>query len=347
MDNKNRVINDILVAMGRHIDDLTMSILQSVLNKVFSGIEIVACETLPSTEFDDNLFLFELFNTKKAPKLKPETAEHYRKAAQNLVAYTGKSLIRIMDIDVNAYLDEYESKNGNDPMKKNSKCTRNNERRFLSAFFTWLRKEHFIVFNPVENVDALKEDESEVIVIDEKEMEELRTQCKDTRERALIEVLRSSGARIGEIEPINLSWINWWNGSVRIQSEKHGPIRTIILDQCALYYVKKYVEDRKERGITSDALFVSCRSDGNRIGACRLREIFNEICIRTGNTRLIEKVTPHKFRSTFITNLNKKGCPFPTIQKLVGHKYGSSVTYRKYMSFTENQLMQAHEMYAS
>ena len=141
-----------------------------------------------------------------------------------------KPLDSIEESDISYYLSWYEKRNINVGGKKNQAVTVNNERRFLSAFFTWMRKEKLIGENPVEATDPLKAIKKPIDYFKPEEMTKMKDACKSFRERALIEVLRSTGARVGELVEITLDQIDWNTGDIMILDEKSDKYRPIFLD---------------------------------------------------------------------------------------------------------------------
>ena len=162
-------------------------------------------------------------------------------------------------------------------------------------------------------------------------MEELRDGCRTARERALIEVLRSTGARVGEITEINVTDVEWQTGDILIRGEKGGRYRTIYLDESARYYLQKYISERRDSG---EALFVGCRAPHNRMQSGGIRAILKTIAKRVG---MKCRVYPHKMRKTLGMNLKNSGIDIGTIQEVLGHA-SPAVTSRYYAESTPDTL---------
>lgn len=214
---------------------------------------------------------------------------------------------------------------------KNQASTCNNERRYLSAFFTWLRKEKFVTYNPVECVEPKRERRKPIDYFRPGQMEELREGCITLRDRALVEVLRSTGARVGEIVPINRDDIDWNTGDVTILGEKGGRYRVIYLDEVARYHLRKYVESRKD---DNEALFVWERAPHNRLNKTGIRASLKTIAGRVG---LKCRVYPHKMRKTLGMQLKNQGVDIGDIQEILGHS-NPNVTSRYYAESTPDTL---------
>lgn len=198
---KTSVINNIMLQMSEYIEKATLDILQRVLEEQFVFLNMEQITTLPaeidrSTE-EKNRYLIELFKIKKR-NLSPRTMEQYLRAVTSLITVIDKPLTDIDEVDIDYYLRWYEQRNVKNNKGKNQASTCNNERRFLSAFFTWLRKEKFVAGNPVEAIEPFRETRKPIDYFRPVQMEELREGCRTARERALIEVLRSTGEALAQ-----------------------------------------------------------------------------------------------------------------------------------------------------
>ena len=157
---KSQVINNIMLQMAMYIDKAAVDILQKVLEEQFVFLNVEQITTLPveisrSTE-EKNRYLAGLYQVKKR-NLAKETLEQYMRAIKSLAAVIDKPYTEMDELDIDYYLQCYEQRNVSRTGKKNQASTVNNERRYLSAFFTWLRKEKFTQGNPVELVEPMKE----------------------------------------------------------------------------------------------------------------------------------------------------------------------------------------------
>lgn len=335
---KARIINDIIVAMATHIDQMTLQILHQVLVKEFVNVNMEEITTLPVEYQNDtdqrNKYIIQLFIAKK--KIKDNTKATYLGAVKRLITLIDKPLDKIEESDISYYLSWYEKRNMNTGGKKNQAVTVNNERRFLSAFFTWLRKEKLIGDNPVEATDPLKTIRKPIDYFKPEEMAKMRDACKNLRERALIEVLRSTGARVGELVDITIDQIDWRTGDIMIQGEKNDRFEPIYLDDEARYYYRQYLDSRND---DSPFMFPRCRVPNNRITTSGIRSILKSIGIRA---KLKCRVYPHKLRKTLGMSLKNKGVDIGTIQEILRHS-DPSVTAIYYAQSTPNTLRSVRE----
>lgn len=333
MRTQKEILRDnILTAMKPYLDAVAMDMLnQAIVQQLFNVDVVEMGETLPATRENTNQYIMELFMAKKAPKLSPKTVEYYLRSIKNFIAFVGKSLLDVNDMDIEYYLQYYARKG-------NKTTTINNERRVISAFFTWMRRSHLVTENPVESIEKYAEVEKPIDHMEDWEMEALRDACKVKtvnrvtkieeyreclRDRALIEFLRSTAVRIGECASVNVQDINWETGDILIYGQKGRAYRTVCLDDVAKFHLKKYIESRTD---DNPALFVSGRGPHERMQRSGLRAAIKQI----GRRSILDRnVYPHLFRKTTASNMAKKGCPGELISLYLGHKNGN-VTNKHY-----------------
>lgn len=338
---KAEIINNVLVAMSLYImEQQTLTILQNVMQQELVMVNMEEITTLPAERKDDisqrNQYIIQLFLVKKRD-LARGTKENYLNAIRRLLTeISTKSLDQMDTTDIDWYLSRYEIRNVSSGGKKNQPSTYNNERRFLSAFFTWMRLEKLIADNPVESIPAKKVPIKPIDYYSPEESAKLRDASKNIRERALLEVLRSTGARIGEIAEITLDQIDMRTGDIWIQGEKSGRYRTIYLDDDARHYYGLYLDSRKD---DCPYMFPRSRKPYGKMTTCGFRAILKTIRKRAGLTC---RVYPHKSRKTLGMNLKNRGVDIGTIQEIMGHA-DPGVTARYYAQSTPRTLRSIRE----
>lgn len=331
---KEKIINEILMQMVSYINTETLRILETVIIKALYYVEVQKKETELSTEMDDNLFLLQVYemNVRK-DGLSDKTINIYLGAMRNMLCVTDKNIRHINSVDIKYYLDLYAGKG-------NNTRTVNNERRFLSAVFTWFRKHGIINVNPVEAVPVKKERKPPIDYLKGVEVERLRVACKQPRERALMEFLLSTGVRIGEVPQIKKQDIDWNTGEILIYAHKTSDYRTVFLNDVARVHIRKYLDSRTDN---SEALFSRVRAPYKAVQEDGLRLIIKEIGERAGLKR---RVYPHLFRKTMATTLRLKDCAIEDIQQMLGHK-DPSTTLGFYAAGNKEHLRQVHNKYMS
>lgn len=351
MQTQKEILRDnILMQMRQHLDTVTLDILNQVLVQAMFNIQIVAMETLPATLENSNEYIMELFRARKGPKLSKKTVNYYMESIQHLCDFCKKSLLRMESMDIENYLNFYHRKG-------NGAVAVNNERRNISAVYTWMRKSKLVTENPCENIEKYVEIEKPIDHLEDWEMEMLRDACKKKvvnkvtnieeyremlRDRAMLEFLRSTAVRVGECVSVNISDINWNTGGVLVYGEKGRAYRTVYLDDVAKYHVKKYIDSRKDR---NQALFVSVKGKHERMQTCGIRSAVATIGRRAG---IVRKVYPHLFRKTTATNMAKRGCQREMIAFYLEHKNGNTNTLNKHYAATSSeQIAQAFWQYGA
>lgn len=331
---KSEIVNNVLMSMSGRIGQVELQMLEKKLLEELVYVTVERMETLPAEvtiDIDErNRYIIELFLYKKK-KLSDGTRRGYLYAIKRLLVQIHKPLTDINEMDIYYYLNWYESRNKALSGKKNQASTVNNERRFLSAFFTWMRREHFIVDNPVDGTEPLKMLKKPIDYFTEEEMARLKDGCQSLRDRAIIEVFRSTGARVGEIVGITRDMIDWTTGDVLILSEKSGRYRTLYLDMEARYHLRKYLDSRKDGG---QELFTGEKAPYKGLSRCGIRYIMKLVAKNAGVT---SRVYPHKMRKTLGMELKNKGIDIGSIQEIMGHA-DSRVTSLYYAQSTPDTL---------
>lgn len=331
---KSTMRDSILVAMSQYLDVATLDILQSVIEEQFVKVNMEEITTLPAEVTrsidEQNKYIIQLFLVKKEA-LREETKYNYLNAIKKLLTKVDKALIDITDIDIAYYLRWYENRNINTTGKKNLNSTVNNERRYLSAFFSWMRQQKLIYDNPVESIEKKREDRKPIDFFEPADMEVLREGCQCKRDRAIIEVLRSTGLRVGEFCSVDISDVDFRTGDVWVRREKGGRHTPAYLDDVAMYYLKEYLDERTDG---APGLIVSRKAPYNKMSPAGIRSVLKKIAQRQGMT---VRVYPHKMRKTLGMTLKNKGYDIGVIQEVLGHN-SPATTSRYYAESTKDTL---------
>lgn len=335
------IINHVMVAMAQYIEQqAVMAVLEQVMQQELVRVNMEEITTLPAERMDGaaerNKYLIQLFIVKKRDLAKGTMTVYLSAVKRLIIEISGKALDQMDETDIDWYLSQYERRNVSSGGCKNVATTVNNERRFLSAFYTWMRKAKLIADNPVECIPAKKVALKPIDYFTPEEMARMRDACKNPRQRAIVEVLRSTGARVGEIVGITMEQVNLDTGDIWIQGEKGGRYRTIYLDDDARYYYKRYLATRKG---DSGYLIPSSHRPYNKISTEAMRSIMKGIGRRAG---IKCRVYPHKMRKTLGMNLKNHGVDIGTIQEVLGHA-SPAVTSQYYAQSTPRTLRGVRE----
>ncbi len=309
MNAKERVRNDILVGMGMHLEACTMQILDAIIIRAIQNVEMIETTTLPATLDDTNRYIMQLFDTKKAPRLSPKTVDFYKSTIDEFMALVNRPLNKITESDVEYYLQTKRSGNTN--------ASLNNLRRNLSAFFTWMRKEKIIGENPCDGIEPYTIVEKPIDHMEATDMEKLKKGCVYTRDRALIEFMRSTAMRRGEVPLVKVCDIDFRNGKLVIFGEKTQKYRTVFLDNVAMYYIQEYLKDRGVTESSKEPLFTHLRGDKTKVlDVDGVYVSIKDIARRAGMDR---SVYPHLFRKTTATNICRRGGSEDAAGEYLGH----------------------------
>lgn len=335
-----QVANNIMVAMSGYLEQQLLVILEHIIQKELVRVNMEEITTLPMERINEvgqrNQYIIQLFIIKKR-NIKNGTKEAYLMAIKRLITEIScKAMDRIDSTDIDWYLLQYERRNVSTSGKKNQPSTCNNERRFLSAFYTWMRKEKLIAENPVESIPAKRVPIKPIDYYTPEQTARIKDACRKPRERAIVEAFRSTGARVGEIAEITLDQVDLETGDILIQGEKGGKYRTIYLDDDARYYYKLYMNTR---GDDSPYMFPKSKAPHTKMNTGGFRSVFKTLGKRAGLTC---RVYPHKMRKTLGMVLKNRGVDIGTIQEIMGHA-SPAVTSQYYAQSTPRTLRSIRE----
>ena len=190
----------------------------------------------------------------------------------------------------------------------------------LRSFYNFLIIKNKISTNPFKLVSSPKKEIKLPNYMKYKEFEEMINTCDDSilgiRNRCLLEILLSTGARIGELIKIKLSDINISSKEIKVLG-KGNKERIVYINDHTVDALKKYLRDSRPLLLNnkrSDNLFIN--HIGGNLTTRGVREILDNIIKKSS---LNIKVTPHMFRHTFATMLLNEGCDLKSVQELLGH----------------------------
>lgn len=329
---KRDFLNNILVQMSGYMSQENLRILEQTIMDEMSGINMEGITTLPASYRNSvdgkNAYIIQLFINKK--NLDPDTKKQYLFSVKKLILQIRfKPLTEMDGTDIQYYMNCYSKRsNHGKPLEP---ASINNERRNLSAFFHWMMREGFIDRNPVDAVEPIREVWKPIDYYRMDDILDMRDACKNIRERAILETLRSTGARAGELIEITRDRVDLLTGDIPIISEKSGRWRTLYLDEEARHYLKKYMEARTDN---SPYLFPRARYPYGKMTTGGLRSIVKTIGKRAG---IAGRVYSHKFRKTLGMTLINKEQDIGVVQAVLGHA-NPEVTSRYYAQYTPKTL---------
>lgn len=305
---KTDVISNITKDMEDSLTDYQLNKLKESLIINFEGVEFIVKtdELKHQEELDENKNMIDSFiSSKQVEGCSERTIKYYKEIIEKFVNNFDKSIKQISTNDIRNYLSNY---------KDNSSCgstTIDNIRRVLSSFFSWLEDEDYIIKSPVRRIHKIKTAVVVKEVLTDENLEKLRDECENIRDLSLIELLISTGMRVGELVNLNINSLNFEDRSCIVLG-KGNKEREVYFDAKTKLHLKEYISKRND---SNEALFVSMKEPHQRLSISGI-----ELIIRTlGINSNINKVHPHKFRRTLATMAIDKGMPVEQVQKLLGH----------------------------
>ena len=323
---KELLIAEIEQQMLKVLDNSQRETLRKVLKYCFDGYEIHQSEGAQ----DETKDYVELFlSAKRIEGRSEKSLKYYKSTIDKMLDSLDKSVKHVTTDDLRKYLADYQEKH------KSSKVTIDNIRRILSSFFGWLEDEDYIIKSPVRRIHKVKTGKTVKDTYSDEELEKMRDSCTEIRDLAIIDMLASTGMRIGEMVLLNREDIDFEEREC-IVSGKGDKERIVYFDARTKMHLKEYLDSRTD---DNHALFVSLSSPYERmhIGGIevRLRKI--------GATLGIEKVHPHKFRRTLATMAIDKGMPIEQLQQLLGHQRID--TTLQYAMVKQSNVKNSHRKY--
>lgn len=326
---KQQLFNQIVQGMLPCLNNAQMAQLQRVLEKVFCNVEVTSNNNVEQ-DLQTNEKLIELFlSAKRVEGCSEKSLKYYKSTIETMLDALKKNVQEVVTDDLRMYLTDYQKN------KQSSRVTIDNIRRILSSFFAWLEDEDYILKSPVRRIHKVKAASTIKETYTDEVLEQMRDNCDNLRDLALIDMLASTGMRVGELVLLNREDINFTERECVVFG-KGDKERVVYFDARTKIHLQNYLDTRTD---SNNALFVSLRKPYGRlkIGGIevRLREL--------GHKLNIPKVHPHKFRRTLATVAIDKGMPIEQLQKLLGHQRID--TTLQYAMVKQSNVKQAHRKY--
>lgn len=321
--NMDEKLVSILNEMADYLNIAQMKKLQEVLLKNLSD------ETPQKEEISNNEYLKMFIDAKRIEGCSMRTLSYYQVTVEHLLSQITCPIRKITTDQIRCYLANYQKRNNC------SKVTVDNIRRNISSFFSWLEEEDYILKSPMRRIHKIKTKQAVKEIISDEIIERLRDNCKCLRDLAMIDLLYSTGIRVGELVGLNISDINFEERECVVYG-KGDKERRVYFDAKAKLHLQNYIESRVDN---NPALFVTLDAPYDRIKISGV-----EIRIRELGRKLdIEKIHPHKFRRIMATRAIDKGMPIEQVQKILGHSQID--TTMKYAIVNQNNVKTSHRRY--
>ena len=324
---KEQLIADVQQLMLPYLNNEQLCKLQTAMEYCLRGMEITMTDQPQEQEQLEAITAF--IAAKRIEGCSEKTLSYYRKTIETMTTTIGKTPQRITTEDIRQYLTTYQLQ------RHSSKVTIDNIRRILATFYSWLEDEDYIVKSPVRRIHKVKTVKVIKETYTDEALEQMRDNCDSLRDLAIIDLLASSGMRVGEMVALNCDDINF-NERECVVFGKGNKERLVYFDARTKIHLQNYIDSRID---DNPALFVALHAPYNRlqIGGVetRLRQL--------GKSLSIPKVHPHKFRRTLATSAIDKGMPIEQVQQLLGHQKIDTTMH--YAMVKQQNVKLAHRKY--
>lgn len=326
---KQRLINSILREMLPVLSNAQGVQLKAVLENTLMEVEITYLDCNKESHANDQSLIELFLSAKRVEGCSEKSLKYYLRTIQAMSNNINKKIQDIDTNDLRDYLTRYQETNSV------SRITIDNIRRILSSFFSWLEDEDYILKSPVRRIHKVKSALTVKDTYSDEALEIMRDSCKNIRNLAIIDMLASTGMRVGEMVLLNREDVNFAERECVVFG-KGDKERIVYFDARTKIHLQNYFDSRKDN---NKALFVSLKAPYERIHIGGI-----EVMLRTLGRKLnIAKVHPHKFRRTLATMAIDKGMPIEQLQKLLGHQRID--TTLQYAMVKQSNVKQAHRKY--
>lgn len=319
---EEKLVN-ILNEMAEYLSVPQMKKLQEVLLDNLS-------DTSAQKENIENSEYLKLFlDAKRIEGCSERTLQYYKVTVEQMLKRISTPIRKVTTDEIRTYLVEYQQRGGC------SKVTIDNIRRNISSFFSWLEEEDYILKSPMRRIHKIKTKTVVKEVISDENMEKMRDACDEMRDLAIIDLLYSTGIRVGELVRLNIEDVNMEQRECVVFG-KGDKERRVYFDAKAKIHLMEYLASRTDN---NPALFVSLDGRHKRLEISgveiRLRQL--------GRKLSLDRIHPHKFRRTMATRAIDKGMPIEQVQKILGHSQID--TTMQYAIVNQNNVKNSHQRY--
>ena len=329
---KEKLILEISNAMTDILSVEQLAKLNGVLLKTISKYTVSMGEQqAPSLATSNDTLLQAFLSAKQVEGCSQPTIRYYRNTIKQLADNMPMRFTDYTTEDIRAYLAVFQQKHNA------TKVTVDNVRRIFSSFFSWLEEEDFILKNPVRRIHKVKTGTQVREVLSDESLESIRDTCNHPRDLAMIDLLASTGMRVGELVKLNREDINFTERECVVFG-KGNKQRIVYFNARTKIHLQQYLNERSDQ---NEALFVSLNNPQKRLQISgvevRLRKI--------GREANVPRVHPHKFRRTLATMAIDKGMPVEQVQKLLGHVKIDTTMH--YAMVSQNNVKLSHRRFIS
>ena len=322
---KKELINTIEQGMLGILNNEQLAKLHEVLEFSFA----MFAENYEETQYSNDELLKLFLSAKQVEGCSERSLKYYRTTLSKMNEKINKSVRQIETNDIRTYISNYENETSA------GKVTLDNIRRIISSFFAWLEDENYIIKSPARRIHKIRVGKTVKDVYSDEELERMRDNCNNSRDLAIIDILSSTGIRVGELVNLNISDIDLEKRECIVLG-KGNKQRKVYFDARTKIHLNDYITGRYDE---CEALFVSLNKPHNRLSIRGIEVILQNI----GSNLKLTKVHPHKFRRTLATKAIDKGMPIEQVQVLLGHSQID--TTLRYAMVNQNNVKASHHKY--
>ena len=327
---RDELISEVVQRMLPYLDNKQLVNLQNNLNQVLQRYDVELIDG-GNSENDNQELVEKFISAKRVEGCSEKTLKYYLATIEAMNSSLEKDVRIIQTEDLRKYLTDYQMQNGS------SKVTIDNIRRILSSFFAWLEDEDYIIKSPVRRIHKVKTVSNIKETYTDEELELMRDNCEELRDLAIVDMLASTGMRVGEMVLLNRDDLNF-NERECIVLGKGSKERIVYFDARTKLHLQEYLKSRVDE---NPALFVTLRAPYKRIQIGGIEHRLREL----GKILKISRVHPHKFRRTLATMAIDKGMPIEQLQRLLGHQRID--TTLQYAMVKQSNVKIAHKKFLS
>lgn len=327
---KNKLITEVEQRMLPYLNNKQLELLQKALIEALDYIGFESNENAEENDINQNITLLDKFlSAKQLEGCSEKSLVYYKCTIDKMLGSIRKGIKHITTEDLRIYLTDYQEQHNS------SKVTMDNIRRILSSFFRWLEDEDYIIKSPVRRIHKVKTAKTVKETYTDEALELMRDSCTELRDLAMIDLLASTGMRVGEMVLLNRADIDFQERECVVFG-KGDKERIVYFDARTKIHLQNYLNSRTDDNV---ALFVSLNAPYNRLKINGVEKRLHNIGVQLG----INKVHPHKFRRTLATMAIDKGMPIEQLQRLLGHQRID--TTLQYAMVKQSNVKIAHRKY--
>lgn len=330
---KELIVKEIEQSLLHYLDNAQMLMLHQTLERCLKGVEIsvVSDDAEQLCKYTNKELIDKFISAKTIEGCSPRTTKYYESTLLKMIGKIDTNVTHMTTDDLRAYLTNYQKINNC------SKTNIDNIRRNMSSFFSWLEEENYILKSPMKRIHKIKTDKTVKETLSDENLEQLRDHCDCLRDLAILDMLASTGMRVGELVKLNINDIDFENRECVVIG-KGNKERPVYFDARTKIHLRNYLNSRNDN---NQALFVTLDAPHDRLQISGIEIRLRNLGKRVG----INRVHPHKFRRTVATKAIDKGMPIEQLQSLLGHSQIDTTMH--YAMVNQNNVKESHRRYIS